>query len=179
MNNEYVVSRIALVSPTRSSQIESILLRMLQAGQLRGRVSEQQLIDLLEQVRLYPLGNYISAFVNHIYRPTKHKKRLQVRVLSWYVLLADDSVQAADPLCSSNGGWTWMTTILTSECCGHVSYAPFRYFDDGSVSINEKLLLFCVSSPISSSQRSRLSRTDPSFSAAAPRTDHRHCLPAT
>jgi len=43
------LSRIALVSPTRSSQIESILLRMLQAGQLRGRVSEQQLIDLLEQ----------------------------------------------------------------------------------------------------------------------------------
>ena len=44
------VSRIALVSPTRSNQIESILLRMLQSGQLRGRVSEQQLIDLLEQV---------------------------------------------------------------------------------------------------------------------------------
>ncbi|KAF8462465.1 DNA-binding TFAR19-related protein [Russula ochroleuca] len=43
------LSRIALVSPTRSNQIESILLRMLQAGQLRGRVSEQQLIDLLEQ----------------------------------------------------------------------------------------------------------------------------------
>ncbi|KAH9999104.1 double-stranded DNA-binding domain-containing protein [Russula vinacea] len=50
------LSRIALVSPTRSNQIESILLRMLQAGQLRGRVSEQQLIDLLEQVRLYSLG---------------------------------------------------------------------------------------------------------------------------
>ena len=177
MNNEHTVSRIALVSPTRSSQIESILLRMLQAGQLRGRVSEQQLIDLLEQVRLCPLGNYISAFVNHIYRPTKHRKRLQVRVLSWYVLLSDDSVQVADPPCSSNGGWTWMMTILTSERCGHVSYAPFHYFD-GSVSINEKLLLFCVSSPISSSQRSRLSRTDPSFSAAAPRTD-RQCLPAT
>jgi len=43
------LSRIALVSPSRSSQIESILLRMAQTGQLRGRVSEQQLIDLLEQ----------------------------------------------------------------------------------------------------------------------------------
>ncbi|KAI9456464.1 DNA-binding TFAR19-related protein [Russula earlei] len=43
------LSRIALVSPTRSNQIESILLRMLQAGQLRGRVSEEQLIGLLEQ----------------------------------------------------------------------------------------------------------------------------------
>ncbi|KZT44190.1 hypothetical protein SISSUDRAFT_966260, partial [Sistotremastrum suecicum HHB10207 ss-3] len=44
------LSRIALVSPSRSSQIEGILLRMAQSGQLRGRVSEQQLIDLLEQV---------------------------------------------------------------------------------------------------------------------------------
>lgn len=32
------VSRIALVSPERSQQIESILLRMAQSGQLRGRV---------------------------------------------------------------------------------------------------------------------------------------------
>lgn len=46
------VSRIALVSPQRSQQIEAILLRMAQTGQLRGRVSENQLIDLLEQVRL-------------------------------------------------------------------------------------------------------------------------------
>jgi programmed cell death protein 5 len=91
INNASTVSRIALVSPTRSNQIESILLRMLQAGQLRGRVSEQQLIDLLEQVRLYSLGSYISAFENHKYRPTKLRKRLRVRVLSWYVLVADNS----------------------------------------------------------------------------------------
>ncbi|KIM87509.1 hypothetical protein PILCRDRAFT_815033 [Piloderma croceum F 1598] len=44
------LSRIALVSPERSRQIESILLRMAQSGQLRGRVSEAQLIDLLEQM---------------------------------------------------------------------------------------------------------------------------------
>ncbi|KAI0047021.1 hypothetical protein FA95DRAFT_1458850, partial [Auriscalpium vulgare] len=44
------LSRIRLVSPARSQQIESILLRMAQAGQLRGKVSESQLIDLLEQV---------------------------------------------------------------------------------------------------------------------------------
>lgn len=43
------LSRIALVSPQRSQQIEAILLRMAQTGQLRGRVSENQLIDLLEQ----------------------------------------------------------------------------------------------------------------------------------
>jgi len=44
------LSRIALVSPERSQQIESIILRMAQSGQLRGRVSESQLIDLLEQM---------------------------------------------------------------------------------------------------------------------------------
>jgi len=43
------LSRIALVSPERSRHIEEILLRLMQSGQLRGRVSEQQLIELLEQ----------------------------------------------------------------------------------------------------------------------------------
>ncbi|KDQ59590.1 hypothetical protein JAAARDRAFT_175026 [Jaapia argillacea MUCL 33604] len=43
------LSRIALVSPDRARQIEGILLRMAQTGQLRGRVSEAQLIELLEQ----------------------------------------------------------------------------------------------------------------------------------
>ena len=44
------VARIALVSPDRAKQIEAILLRMVQSGQLRGRVSEEQLIGLLDQV---------------------------------------------------------------------------------------------------------------------------------
>ncbi|KAI0094084.1 DNA-binding TFAR19-related protein [Irpex rosettiformis] len=43
------LSRIALVSQDRARQIEAILLRMAQTGQLRGRVTEQQLIDLLEK----------------------------------------------------------------------------------------------------------------------------------
>lgn len=47
----HLVARIALVSPGRSKQIEMILLRMAQAGQLRGRIGEEQLIGLLEQVR--------------------------------------------------------------------------------------------------------------------------------
>lgn len=45
-----LVSRIALVSPERAKQIEAILFRMAQSGQLRGRVTETQLIGLLEQV---------------------------------------------------------------------------------------------------------------------------------
>ncbi|KAG1748913.1 PDCD5-related protein [Suillus paluster] len=44
------LSRIALVSPERSRQIETIILRMAQSGQLRERVTEKQLIDLLDQM---------------------------------------------------------------------------------------------------------------------------------
>ncbi|KAG0705281.1 PDCD5-related protein [Suillus ampliporus] len=44
------LSRIALVSPERSRQIETIIMRMAQTGQLRERVTEKQLIDLLDQM---------------------------------------------------------------------------------------------------------------------------------
>jgi len=43
------LNRIALVNPQLSAQVESILVRMAQSGQLRARVSEQQLIGLLDQ----------------------------------------------------------------------------------------------------------------------------------
>lgn len=45
-----LVARIALVSSDRARQVESLLMRMAQTGQLRGRVSEEQLIELLDQV---------------------------------------------------------------------------------------------------------------------------------
>jgi hypothetical protein len=51
-----LVSRIALVSPDRARQIEAILLRMAQSGQLRGRVTEEQLIDLLEKASIIANG---------------------------------------------------------------------------------------------------------------------------
>ncbi|KAI4525370.1 hypothetical protein K523DRAFT_293272 [Schizophyllum commune Tattone D] len=44
------LSRISLVSPERSRQIEMILVRLVQSGQIRGRISEAQLIDLLDQM---------------------------------------------------------------------------------------------------------------------------------
>ncbi|SGZ31147.1 BQ5605_C047g12318 [Microbotryum silenes-dioicae] len=44
------LSRIALVRPERARAIEALLLRMAQSGQLRGRVSENQLIGVLDQV---------------------------------------------------------------------------------------------------------------------------------
>lgn len=47
-----LVARIALVNPSLSTQIEALLVRMAQSGQIRGRVSDTQLLGLLDQVRL-------------------------------------------------------------------------------------------------------------------------------
>ncbi|KAF8636526.1 hypothetical protein AX17_003339 [Amanita inopinata Kibby_2008] len=44
------LSRIALVSPERSTKIEGLILSLAQTGKLRGRVTESQLIDLLDQL---------------------------------------------------------------------------------------------------------------------------------
>ncbi|KAG0150567.1 hypothetical protein CROQUDRAFT_720336 [Cronartium quercuum f. sp. fusiforme G11] len=44
------LARIALVRPQRAREIEDMLLRMAQGGQLRGQVSEDQLIDVLDQI---------------------------------------------------------------------------------------------------------------------------------
>ncbi|KAM0788538.1 hypothetical protein ACM66B_001666 [Microbotryomycetes sp. NB124-2] len=44
------LSRIALVRPERARGIEDLLVRMAQSGQLRGRVSEDQLIGVLDQI---------------------------------------------------------------------------------------------------------------------------------
>ncbi|EAU88312.2 hypothetical protein CC1G_05078 [Coprinopsis cinerea okayama7 len=43
------LSRISLVSQQRAQQIEAVLIRMAQGGQLRSKVTETQLIDLLDQ----------------------------------------------------------------------------------------------------------------------------------
>ncbi|WFD28121.1 hypothetical protein MNAN1_003127 [Malassezia nana] len=44
------VSRIALVKPQKAAAISDILLQMARSGQVRQRVSEEQLIMLLDQV---------------------------------------------------------------------------------------------------------------------------------
>ncbi|KAF8628404.1 hypothetical protein AX15_003927 [Amanita polypyramis BW_CC] len=44
------LSRIALVSPDRAAKVESLILSLAQGGKLRGRVTESQLIELLEQL---------------------------------------------------------------------------------------------------------------------------------
>ncbi|PFH50684.1 hypothetical protein AMATHDRAFT_144505 [Amanita thiersii Skay4041] len=43
------LSRIALVSPETSSKVERIIIQNVQAGAIRGRMSEEQLISLLDQ----------------------------------------------------------------------------------------------------------------------------------
>ncbi|GAA5877677.1 hypothetical protein JCM16303_000202 [Sporobolomyces ruberrimus] len=50
------LSRIGLVKPERARAIEQLLMRMAQSGQLRGRVSEDQLIDVLDQVEAMEKG---------------------------------------------------------------------------------------------------------------------------
>ncbi|BGP54394.1 hypothetical protein JCM8202_000828 [Rhodotorula sphaerocarpa] len=50
------LSRIALVKPDRARSIEQLLARMAQSGQIRGRVTEDQLIDVLDQVEAMEKG---------------------------------------------------------------------------------------------------------------------------
>ncbi|CED82528.1 Apoptosis-related protein/predicted DNA-binding protein [Phaffia rhodozyma] len=45
------LSRINLTRPQLSKQVQNILLRMAQGGQLRGKVSDEQLVGLLEQAQ--------------------------------------------------------------------------------------------------------------------------------
>lgn len=44
------VSRIALVRPERERSLQELLVRMAKSGQLRGRVTDAQLLGLLDQV---------------------------------------------------------------------------------------------------------------------------------
>ena len=47
-----VVSRISLTRPQLASQVEDLLVRMGQQGQIRGQVTDEALKGLLEQVRV-------------------------------------------------------------------------------------------------------------------------------
>ena len=46
----FTVARISLVRPERGRSLEDLLVRMARSGQLRGRVSDDQLLSLLDQV---------------------------------------------------------------------------------------------------------------------------------
>ncbi|KAF8305547.1 DNA-binding TFAR19-related protein [Clavulina sp. PMI_390] len=43
------LSRIALVNPSLSTKIEALLLRHAQSGNVRGKISDEQLVGLLDQ----------------------------------------------------------------------------------------------------------------------------------
>ncbi|KAI8608951.1 PDCD5-related protein [Chytriomyces sp. MP71] len=44
------LARISIVKPEKARAVEDLLIRMAQSGQLRGKVNENMLIDLLEQL---------------------------------------------------------------------------------------------------------------------------------
>ncbi|KAK9898695.1 hypothetical protein P389DRAFT_188149 [Cystobasidium minutum MCA 4210] len=44
------LSRIALVRPERARSLEQLIVRMARSGQIRGRVNDEQLLSLLDQV---------------------------------------------------------------------------------------------------------------------------------
>lgn len=45
------LSRIMIVKPEKAKGVEEMLIRMVQSGQIRGQVTETQLVDLLSQVK--------------------------------------------------------------------------------------------------------------------------------
>ena len=46
------INTIKAVNPAKAEQVEMIIMRMLQSGQIRGKVDEATLVRLLDQVRL-------------------------------------------------------------------------------------------------------------------------------
>ncbi|KAJ3130969.1 hypothetical protein HK100_007090 [Physocladia obscura] len=44
------LSRISIVKPEKARAVEDLLIRMAQSGQLKGKINENMLIDLLEQL---------------------------------------------------------------------------------------------------------------------------------
>ncbi|TPX31460.1 hypothetical protein SmJEL517_g05223 [Synchytrium microbalum] len=44
------LARISIVKPDKSRAVEDLIIRMAQTGQLRSKVNEKQLIDMLEQI---------------------------------------------------------------------------------------------------------------------------------
>ena len=62
-----------------STQIEALLLRLAQSGGIRGRISDQQLLELLDQVS--ESGLSFVQVVKHAYvaRQKHHKEKEAVR----------------------------------------------------------------------------------------------------
>ncbi|KAJ3056675.1 hypothetical protein HK102_011162, partial [Quaeritorhiza haematococci] len=44
------LSRIAIVKPDKARAVEDMLIRMAQTGQVREKIGERQLVDMLEQI---------------------------------------------------------------------------------------------------------------------------------
>jgi hypothetical protein len=110
----FSVSRIALVSPERSKRIESIVIQMAQSGQLRGRVSEEQLIGLLDQ------ASHLTVVYTRInshrcrWRMFKGKENLRKQRSSYASLGGSCLKFILILICSINAGRALMTTSISS-----------------------------------------------------------------
>jgi DNA-binding TFAR19-related protein (PDSD5 family) len=49
----WLVNRISIVKPDKARAVEDMVIRMARMGQLSGKLGEQQVIDLLEQVTIH------------------------------------------------------------------------------------------------------------------------------
>lgn len=114
--------------PQKARAIQDLLIRMMQSGQLRGQITEDQLIDVLDQVRAlsrpHPSGCAESSrdLLAHRSRrlralaqaATRRKaaKLLYVHVLAY---CSPHKAEFQVRMCSSVEGKAWMTMTLTSE----------------------------------------------------------------
>lgn len=93
------VSRIALVKPQKSRAVTDILIQMARSGQVRQRVSEAQLISLLDQVEQASGGESaakITVRIRRGYRPLTGRstgKRLWTATTSW--ICSPDTVRSS------------------------------------------------------------------------------------
>jgi len=109
------VSRIALVSPERSRQIEAILLRTMRTRSENppGRITESQLIDLLKQVRVPTYFTLLTLdFSSKVHRWKMQKGRQERKSRqSWYVCSFSKPGRVFSSFCSFIEK-EWMTLIL-------------------------------------------------------------------
>lgn len=95
------MSRIGLVKPQKARQITDLLIRMAQQGQIRGRITEDQLIGLLDQVDQASSGDAGKITVS--------SKSACTNTTTTYLILT--SLALLNPLCAI------MATVHTKKDC--------------------------------------------------------------
>lgn len=116
-----VVSRIALVKPSKARAIQDLLIRMAQSGQVRQKVTEQQLIGLLDQVEGQGPGGAGGGMGGAAGSSGGGAGKITVRdkaydnmrhVLSWPSRLTPPAI----PTLSTTAKRRWMMMTMTLIC---------------------------------------------------------------